>query len=240
MKCSYDVSVGTELELLSSSKVIQDYGLEALAWSESTTPKELKWLCGELAERQWIRSTNHPSHPSFSVVVTSQGYEQLHKPTALTSDEGFVAMWLDESMDAVYEQAIKPSIENAGYKAVRIDREQNVDKIDDAIMAKIRESRFVLADFTHGDDGIRGSVYFEAGFARGLGIEVISTCRTDKIDALHFDTRQYYHIAWTEDEPDKLRQDIEDRIGARIGAGESQPTRSTATRTAQTSPTGSS
>lgn len=240
MECSYAVGVGRVLELLSGPKVSQSYGPGALAWSESTTAEELKWLCGELAERQWIRSTNHPSHPSFSVVVTSQGYEQLHKPTVLTSDEGFVAMWLDESMDAVYEQAIKPGIENAGYKAVRIDREQNVDKIDDAIMAKIRESRFVLADFTHGDDGIRGSVYFEAGFARGLGIEVISTCRADKIDALHFDTRQYYHIAWTDDEHDKLRQDIEDRIGARIGAGESQPTRSTAARTARTSPTGSS
>ncbi len=37
--------------------------------------------------------------------------------------------------------------------------------------------RFMIADFT----GHRGGVYFEAGFAHGLGIPVIWTCREDQL-----------------------------------------------------------
>ena len=46
---------------------------------------------------------------------------------------------------------------------MRIDRHEHVNKIDDEIIAEIRRARFVVADFTHGDTGGRGSVYYEAG-----------------------------------------------------------------------------
>ena len=69
---------------------------------------------------------------------------------------------------------------------------------------------FLVADFTHGEGGARGGVYFEAGFAYGLGIPVIYTCRADMVDKLHFDTRQYAHILWerSEDLRDALRNRI--------------------------------
>ena len=35
------------------------------------------------------------------------------------------------------------------------------------------------------------SVYYEAGFAQGLNIEVIFTCRKDILEHMDFDTRQY-------------------------------------------------
>ena len=72
---------------------------------------------------------------------------------------------------------------------------------------------------THGSDGARGSVYLEAGFALGLGIPVIYTCRADMFDILHFDTRQYLHIGWKDDEVETLRRNLEHRIRALIGAG---------------------
>ncbi len=60
----------------------------------------------------------------------------------------------------------------------------------DRILARIRESRFVIADLTHN----RGGVYYEAGFAEGLGIPVIYTCDADCLDPeapkekrVHFD-----------------------------------------------------
>ena len=100
---------------------------------------------------------------------------------------------------------------------MRIDRDPSVDKIDDAIIAEIKRSRFLIADFTHGEDGARGGVYYEAGYAHGLGIPVIFTCRKDKINELHFDTRQYAHIVW--DSPEELRTLLRDRILARIEEG---------------------
>lgn len=196
---------GKELELFG------EHLAGALAWSESRMPDELTWLCEGLIAKGWIRRTGQPTDPRFGVVVTAQGHRR--------SNDAFVAMWLDKSMDEVFNRGIRPGIEDAGYTAVRIDRQLDVDKIDTAIEKQIRQCCFVVADFTHGQDGVRGSVYFEVGFARGLDIDVIHTCRADQIDAVHFDTRQYYHIAWTVDDLDQLRQQLADRIRARIKPG---------------------
>ena len=70
-------------------------------------------------------------------------------------------------------------------------------------MAEIRRSRFLVADFTE----FRTGVFYESGFAKGLGIEVIFTCREDQKDKIkeHFDTRQEKHITW-KDEPDLYNQ----------------------------------
>ena len=75
----------------------------------------------------------------------------------------------------------------------------------------------MVADFTQGKTGARGGVYYEAGFAHGLGIPVIFTCRNESLDKVHFDTRQYNHIVWTD--PAKLRTDLRNRIAAVIGDG---------------------
>ncbi len=197
----------------------------ALACSESTTDDELKFLCDALIEKQWVRPTRPPTDTTYCVKVTEQGYEAFHRPDLPDSGRAFVAMWFHKSMDDVYKYGLRPAIEEAGYEAFRIDQEPNVDKIDDAILAEIRRSRFVLADFTHGDEGVRGNVYFEVGFARGLGIEVVSTCREDQIDNLHFDTRQYYHIAWKPGALDQLRREVVDRIQARAGTATTRRSR---------------
>ena len=60
---------------------------------------------------------------------------------------------------------------------MRLDNEDYVGGITDEIMAQIKRSRFVVADYT----AQRKSVYFEAGFALGLGLTVIPTCRADEI-----------------------------------------------------------
>ena len=70
-------------------------------------------------------------------------------------------------------------------------------------------------------NGARGGVYYEAGFAHGLGLEVIFSCRKGMVkDKLHFDTRQYYHIVW--ETPDDLRIGLLNRIRSRIGDGPGQ------------------
>ena len=93
-----------------------------------------------------------------------------------------------------------------------------MDKIDDEIFAEIRRSRFLVADMTQGNDGARGGVYFEAGFAQGSGsFQYLYACRKDRIKHLAFDTRQFYHIVW--DTPDELRKQLATRIRARVGEG---------------------
>ena len=91
-----------------------------------------------------------------------------------------------------------------------MDLKEHNEKICDAIIAEIRKSKFVVTDFT----GHRGGVYFEAGYALGLGLPVIWTCSKDDLDGSNFDTRQYNHIVWESDEElfEKLRRRIEATI----------------------------
>ena len=129
----------------------------------------------------------------------------------------FVAMWFDPSMNDAWEKGFRLAVHEAGYDPLRIDRTEHVNKICDEIVAQIRRARFVVADFTHGDSGARGGVYYEAGFAHGLDIPVIFTCRADMFENLHFDTRQFNHIEWKDTE--ELKGKLANRIAAVIGDG---------------------
>lgn len=113
----------------------------------------------------------------------------------------------------------------AGYQPLRIDKKEHVNRIDDEIFADIRRSRFVIADFTHGDSGVRGGVYFEAGFAQGLGLPVIWTCRKDMLseDKLHFDIRQYNFLEWTDENLEDFKDRLQKRIEAILGRGTWKP-----------------
>jgi hypothetical protein len=115
-------------------------------------------------------------------------YEEM-VATRAASSQAFVAMWFGPDMTDAYDSGFKLAISGAGYDPLRIDRKQHDRKIDDEIIAEIRRSAFVVADFT----GHRGGVYYEAGFAHGLGRRVIFTCKTDHLKELHFDVRQYVY-----------------------------------------------
>ena len=186
--------------------------MQSMAWSESTSVGEILYLLDYLKDQRWIDR----SHAGARVTV--DGYRRLAEvKTNLDSAQAFVAMWFDDEMNDVYRNGIEPAIRDAGYEPLRIDQKPDVNKIDDEIIAEIRRSRFLVADFTHGEDGVRGGVYFEAGFAFGLNIPVIYTCREDAIDKLNFDTRQYHHTAWSR--PEELRTKLKNRILALIGEG---------------------
>jgi nucleoside 2-deoxyribosyltransferase len=77
-------------------------------------------------------------------------------------------------------------------------------------LGEIRLAQFSIADFT----GHRGGVYFESGFALGLGRPVIWTVHADHLTGSHFDTRQYNHIEYKT--PAELREKLRDRILATI------------------------
>jgi hypothetical protein len=154
--------------------------------------------------------------------LTAKGYDYLSQLNKNPDSQiGFCAMWFDDSVNRLWDNAIEPAMKNAGYEPLRIDKKDHANRIDDEIFADIRRSRFIVADFTHGDSGVRGGVYFEAGFAQGLGLPVIWTCREDMLSGnkLHFDIRQYNFLGWSENNLDAFKDRLQKRIEAILGRG---------------------
>lgn len=136
--------------------------------------------------------------------------------------QAFVAMWFDPCMDEAYAWGIKPALEAAGYEARRIDQKEFAGPVVDEIVAEIRKSKFVVADFTTTPEaGDRGGVYYEAGFAFGLGHTVIHTCRKGSEKDLHFDTSHLNHLIW--ETPVDLRENLRKRVEAVLGRGPVEP-----------------
>jgi hypothetical protein len=169
----------------------------------------------ELAEQGFVRFNRVEGGPQFNVFsLTTEFWETVEnlERTAFGDKRAFVAMWFDKSMNDYYENGIKKAIEEAGYEAIRIDMQDFNEKICDEIIAEIRRSKFLIADFS----GLRTGVFFEAGFAKGLEREVIFVVREADVEKLkeHFDTRQYNHIVY--DTPEDLYKKLYNRICATI------------------------
>jgi hypothetical protein len=192
-----------------------------LAATESIAIAEVESLITFATKQGLIADT----HGDLSLTFDGHAHLEKLRGTAKDSLQAFVAMWFAPEVSKAYAEGIAPAITDAGYRPMRIDQKEHNNKIDDEIIAEIRRSRFVVADFTCGlvetggnETAIpRGGVYYEAGFAQGLGTPVIWTCREDHIGHVHFDTRQFNHITWQT--PEELREKLRNRIGAVLGDG---------------------
>jgi len=161
-----------------------------------------------IEELGWVRRDIGEWNPS----LTAKGWQHvsdLRDKKPLTR-QAFVAMSFAPDLKSACPEGIRPALRETGYSPMRIDELQHNDKIDDKIVAELRRSGLLIADFT----GHRGGVYFEAGYGLGRGIPVIWSCRLDEVEKAHFDTRQFNHLTWTT--PADLREKLRDRIRATL------------------------
>jgi hypothetical protein len=208
--------IGSERTLVFNGDA--DYDLQAYSWSANGT--ELRYLMADylVEEKGWLRSAGDPTFGGFHrYLITPKGHDFLDslRRGSIKSANGFCAMWFDDSVNSVWAEAISPAIAAAGYAPTRIDEVEHVNRIDDEILAQIRRSKFVVSDFT----GQRNGVYFEAGFALGLGLPVIWTIREDSLDEVHFDNRQYNFLRWNPEDLPGFRAALMARIVALFGEG---------------------
>lgn len=137
-------------------------------------------------------------------------YEELQR-TISHSRNAFMAMKFGhDKLDAFCHECVRPAIEQTGFHLVRVDWEPKEGPIDDRIMVEIRTARFLLADLTFNNQG----VYWEAGFAKGLGKPVFYTCEKHffKENSIHFDIRQNYVVLWEEGKFDEAAKRLKDAI----------------------------
>lgn len=165
---------------------------------------DLATIIRYLHERKYIRMQDKTD--CYPCLLTIEGwgkYEKL-KEININSKKVFVAFkFKTDFADNLFKTIQSACFKCKEFNAVKSDPLQHNEQICDRIIADIKESRFIVADFTGQNQG----VYYEAGYAMGLGIPVIRTCRKDEVDSkkLHFDTRQYPHIPW-ENMPDLEKQ----------------------------------
>lgn len=174
--------------------------------------QEADFLLGQLSVRKLVT----PITGTPTVQVNADGYErieQLEAASYKSTRNAFVAMSFDKARDFVYNEAIEPAIREAGYRAIRIDKTEYVNRIDDEIIAQLRQSRFAVADFT----GQRGGVYYEAGFMHGMGRNVFLMVEKCELEKVHFDVRQYNFVDY--DSPSDAKERLYNRIMAVEGRG---------------------
>jgi nucleoside 2-deoxyribosyltransferase len=182
-----------------------------VAATYSQNEGELRYLVESLIHRElltdaWVNP--RLTHNAYDYIDAS-----LTKNAA--SPIGFCAMWFNDEVMSVWTHAIAAAIEGSGYEPMRLDKHEHNNRIDDEIIASIRRARFVVADLT----AHRQGVYFEAGFAMGLGLPVIWMVREDDLDNTHFDNRQFNFIVWTMSQLDEAKSRLQNRIEATIGRG---------------------
>ena len=174
----------------------------------------MHFLMEQLEEQGYV--TRHAvGSEGLPVRLTASGWNRVAELERGLKNEkprqGFVAMWFAKKGRQERESGLSNGVQAAGYDPYIVDNAEFRGKVDDRIIAEIRKSRFIVADFT----GQRQNVYYEAGFAEGAGISVIYTCHKKDVRKCHFDMRQQNIIVWETagDLAERLQRRIERVIG---------------------------
>lgn len=117
--------------------------------------EEFKFLVSKLIE---LKHIENPGENEYRLTV--EGWKRIVEIRRFVrkGNQCFVAMWFDSSMD-IFEQGVRHALKQTGYEPIIIKDVEHNDKICDKIVAEIRKSSLMIADFS----GHRGNVYFEAG-----------------------------------------------------------------------------
>jgi hypothetical protein len=123
-------------------------------------------------------------------------------------DRAFIAMPIDVADPSLEDllETIKSAAEQCGIQATRIDEEQSNEKITDRILEAIKKARFVIVDLTKE----RPNVFFEAGYAHGIGKIPIYIAREGT--TFHFDVKDYPIITFKN--MTKLKEELVKRLNA--------------------------
>ena len=187
-----------------------------IAWGD-----ELKCLLNYLVDGDYIKYKGKSiedvvvnlcihNHNALSVVLTVKAYEDVERlQIQQTNNKNvFVAMKFGDETNPLRDK-IKEGLE--GYNVRIMDEIEHNHQIVPEMLFEIQNSRFVIAELSHHNNG----AYYEAGFAYGCGKEVIHLCSREALKSgLHFDVAQINTIIYDDikDIPEKLKSRIQATI----------------------------
>lgn len=167
---------------------------------------EAAYILNYLAEQDYIDcSSGSNLERNVLIQILPDGYARIDvlQKYTVNSRNVLAAMKFGDDTRNLRE-AIRKGITDAGYIAIFIDEVQHNEFITPELLKHIRDSKFVVVDLTHQNNG----AYFEEGYAMGLGKPVIQLCQKDT--RLHLDIAQKNTIMWA------TEADIPERLTNRI------------------------
>ncbi len=211
-------------------QIDQTPGNDLLIFAERS---EVDFFIDTMITNDWVTKIKEDERQpgNFTIRVTSTGWDYFDKPDRRQGDGKspvFVAMSFGApdhkpEMTALYQNAIRPAIHAAGYRAQRSDTDDYNDAVMDKVIERIRKAPFVVADLTDSRNG----VYYEAGFASGCGVDVIYCCPSDTPP--HFDITGLYRVEY--DDGADLKMKLEERIVRSMSRGPHSPDEAEAAET---------
>lgn len=186
---------------------------------ETRTLGDKKPLFGDLTQPTFGDFVEIAITPSGHTIIESIGVQR-------DTEKVFIAMAFNFPELEPLKNTIKEAIRECGYAPnIIIDKKDSNEKICDQIIVEIKRSKFLIADLTQQ----KPNVYYEAGFAKGLGLPVFFSCRENEVDIsqesavkVGFDIRQYPITLWKNQDVEELKKyksDLVSRIQATIGQG---------------------
>ncbi len=163
-----------------------------------------------------LNELGHVSKDDKSYYISARGWQHIEelKRRHAETKQAFIAMSFSPEVQYIRD-AFKAAITLAGYAPMVIDEKEHNHQIVPETLLEIERSRFLVLDVTMPNYG----AYYEAGYALGLGKEVIICCKQDVFDdeegkylRPHFDIAQTSQIRW------KDEADLIDRLVKRINA----------------------
>ena len=181
------------------------FGFESKEW--------LSFLHTEFGSNAGEEWRQHFIQDFQRTIATIRGYViEMKREISLNqfSRDCFVAMWFSPDTEETYQIGIYKPLKDMGYNPIRMDKKEHNDRIDQRILDEIRYARFLVADLT----GHRGGVYYESGFASGLGLPVIQTCKKRDFESRHFDVFTINTIVYetSQELANKLRLRVNETI----------------------------
>jgi hypothetical protein len=206
------VWLGGRLSLATDQFEVGSCALEAILGTDFGWDK-VSFILDELAEGARPLLKVERAAETVRLGLTFSGWQRYEvlKQSSIVSRTGFMAMkYNDPATREIYDRCFKPACSAAGFRLFRNDEIQKPGLIDAQMMVDIRTAAFLVADLT----GHSLGVYWEAGFAAGLGKPVIYTCERQVFEAAktHFDVNHHATILWSNDNQEAAGRELKAMI----------------------------
>lgn len=180
------------------------YSLELYASIGVVGQNDVAWIMKSLISENLIEPVRLAGQFNWTGHVTAKGWnrvEELRRAHVASKFAFFARQFDNPDLDRLFDNCLRKAVQHTGYELRQAT--QRAGLIDAVIEDEIRRCRFVIADLSDDNAG----AYWEAGFAQGLGKDVIYICR--KIDRkgelkkTHFDTNHRQTVWWDLAEPEQ-------------------------------------